>query len=883
MNRSTSPTSEEDEFDLAVSAHEAGDLTRAESLYRRILADSPADPIVLQLLGNILTVTGRLVEALAALDRSVEIDAANAGAWAQLALARLEAGNAALSAKAWTRAWRLDPATIAHLAPKLAPVLESEAARRPEFWQFAGEARLASGDTSQAVTDLHHALDHPASTDSARTTLGGLLLAAEQPAEAIGILSGGDSPPEMSTARRLNLAQALLRTGDPTGAITTLDGLAAWGDREIRAATSTRVLSHLRLDSIGDAFAAVVAGLEALPDDPELVLLASDVERRMGRLQEAIDRLRSATTCPLPDRRLQVRLAELLIESGTPEQALKLLETTQTAADGDPWPAKVATAAALAELGRRTEALNIVRDARIASMPSSLRLDLAKTAIVRCRDFELGERILRDVLDAEPDCIAARRELARLLLGITLYRDALEILETDNATRSDPECQVLAWRCRLQLGHDATRLQQDLLDETAGRGTAQISDLLLTTQYPDHLDERDVVALHRRWKEYLQLEAEERSFAPKVSPSGTRRPLRVGLLSGDLRLHSVAFFLEGWLGKVDQNRVQCIALDLGRSRDAMSLRLRREFAEWIDIRGRSHLDFRRLVRQAKIDMVIELGGHTAGCRLDLLHPRAVPLQLSWLGYPNTTGLDSIDLRLVDQITDPEGQAWLGSEQLVRIEPPFVCYHPPDLDIPVGASPNRPPTFGSFNNLQKISDRTVRLWASTVRSVPDARLLLKARGTQDPRTQNRIRERFAAADLPPDRVDFLPPLGEVPSHLARYADIDVALDPFPYHGTTTTCEALWMGVPVVSRIGDTHRSRVGLSLLRAIDRPDLAVGTDDAFVRTAITEIQSNDRSLPGRAALRERMESSPLCDASSFAARFTTALERAWNDATGRR
>lgn len=877
MSPGPDPPNGDDDFERAVSAHQSGDLPAAEFLYRQILSAAPDDPVVLQLLGNVLAVTGRLDEALTALEQSVAIDAESAEAWAQLALARLRAGSTGSSTEAWIRAWRLDPVPIGHLAPMFAPLLEAEALRRPEFWLIAGENRLASGDAEAAMVDLRHAVAWPASEEAARSTLGGLLLVADDAESAIDVLITGKAADAMSNPRRINLAQALLRNGQPHEAIRTLEGIENQDPVEIRAATTLRVTAYLGLGEIENAEAAVESGLVALPEDPILILLASSIDQRTGRIRNSIDRLRSAVVADETNAELRLRLAELLIEVGDATEALSTLDRASDDAGADPWSLRSLRADALAELGDQEASLQIVRAAVGEKIDSAVLLRLAQTAVVRCHDVELGQRLLRGLLVADPRCLAARRELARTLLKGTLYREAVEILEADPRTGRDPECLSMLWQCRIQLGELPPSADWDSVVASGSAFATDVSDMLLTMQYPNHLDERLVADLHRGWQRCLEGDGGRLQVqAPTRPAEKLRRPLRVGFLSADLRRHAVAFFLSSWLGEVDPRRLRCVALSASQSEDAMSLALKSRFSEWHHVHGYSPMRFRELIDRSGIDILIELGGHTAGSRLDLLHPRSAPVQVSWLGYPNTTGLDSIDFRIVDDFTDPHHQPWFGTERLLHIKAPFLCFGPPTLDLPTVASQGRPTTFGSFNNLQKISDRTVELWASTVRAVPEARLLLKGRGLEDERVRHRLGERFAAAGLERNRLRLLGPDKDLPSHLAQYREVDVALDPFPYHGTTTTCEALWMGVPVVSRIGRTHRSRVGLSLLQSVGLPECCASSDEEFVAIASRLIQSPLGRSMSRDALRQRMESSLLCDPKSFATRFTDVLDLAW-------
>lgn len=250
-----------------------------------------------------------------------------------------------------------------------------------------------------------------------------------------------------------------------------------------------------------------------------------------------------------------------------------------------------------------------------------------------------------------------------------------------------------------------------------------------------------------------------------------------------------------------------------------------------------------------------------------------------IGYPNTTGLTAIDVRLVDSHTDPSGDEALATERLLRLDPCFLCYAPPtDAPAPTTPASHAPFTFGSFNAIAKVGDACCALWARALAAVPDARLLLKTKALADDTARAALLDRLARAGISPERVELVPSTATVAEHLALYGRIHVALDSFPYHGTTTTCEALWMGVPVVTRVGDRHAARVGASLLAAVGLEELVANDDDAFA--AICARLARDRAALEalRHGLRDRLRTSPLTDADGYRTRFTRAIRALWQE-----
>jgi predicted O-linked N-acetylglucosamine transferase (SPINDLY family) len=277
-----------------------------------------------------------------------------------------------------------------------------------------------------------------------------------------------------------------------------------------------------------------------------------------------------------------------------------------------------------------------------------------------------------------------------------------------------------------------------------------------------------------------------------------------------------------------------------------------------------------------VDILVDLAGHTGGGRLLAFARKPAPLQITYLGYPNTTGLPSIDCRITDALTDPVGESdRLHTEGLLRIDGCFLAYALLDELPPVAprATSGEPLTFGSFNNLAKISPTTVRLWKDVLAACSGSRMIIKATSLGDSPTRELAAKRFASLGLPMDRVELIGPTATQQEHLATYARIDVALDTFPYNGTTTTCEALAMGVPVISLFGAHHASRVGLSILSAAGFEQWATNDSTCFVQAACGVA---NQAASYRLALRDRLRASTLCDGRGIARKIESAYRTAW-------
>ena len=369
-------------------------------------------------------------------------------------------------------------------------------------------------------------------------------------------------------------------------------------------------------------------------------------------------------------------------------------------------------------------------------------------------------------------------------------------------------------------------------------------------------------------------------FANSSEP--TRR-LRVAVLSPDLRMHSCAYFIEPLLQHLDREQFELYLYHDHFRTDAVSARLRGLAAVWRNFLGQPGPIVEAAVRADAPDIVIDLAGHTGLTnRLPLFARRLAPVQVTYLGYPNTTGVANMDYRFTDALADPVGDAdALATETLVRLAPTAWTYAPPADAPDVAEAPclvRGHITFGCFNNLTKVTDDVVALWGRVLHAVPGSRLTLKGRGLDDSVVRARYQERFARLGLPAERVDFLARTDDTKSHLALYHGVDIALDTFPYHGTTTTCEALWMGAPVVTRAGERHASRVGVSLLAAAGHLEWVATDAGDYVRIA-TELASEPTRLAAiRSGLRNDLRRGPLLDHAGQAGCFGAALRRCWTD-----
>lgn len=356
------------------------------------------------------------------------------------------------------------------------------------------------------------------------------------------------------------------------------------------------------------------------------------------------------------------------------------------------------------------------------------------------------------------------------------------------------------------------------------------------------------------------------------------RVLRIGYVSPDFRRHSVAYFIEPVIRAHNRDAVEVFCYADVRAPDDVTERIRADADQWRDIAGLSDQRVSEIIRGDGIDILVDLTGHTENNRMLLFARKPAPVQVSWIGYPATTGLFTVNYKIVDAVTDPPGMTeGHYSEQLIRLPDSFLCYLP-EKEAPavseLPATSNGRVTFASFNNLAKVSEELASLWGELFRELPAARLILKARAFASARARSHLIEMFRRHGIDGDRIELMPFIPGQSGHLGVYNKVDIALDTYPYNGTTTTCEALYMGVPVITLAGGTHASRVGASLLTNAGLPELIAGSPDEYVRIAKTLAGDRGRLAGLRAGLRNRVSGGPLTDAK----RFVVNLERAYRE-----
>jgi protein O-GlcNAc transferase len=399
---------------------------------------------------------------------------------------------------------------------------------------------------------------------------------------------------------------------------------------------------------------------------------------------------------------------------------------------------------------------------------------------------------------------------------------------------------------------------------------------LFVRNYSDEVDANELFAAHREWG----LKQPRVEHVTKARPVLHRRHrLKIGFVSPDLRRHSVAHFVTPILGYIDSAAFEVICYYNHRSSDVVTSALRRFADTWRSVTGKSARMVAEMIARDEVDVLVDLAGHSAANRLDVFAYAPARMQVTYLGYPTTTGVRAMHYRLTDWVVDPEGAEALSTERLLRLPDSYFCYMAPEEAPAVSNLPalsRSGITFGSFNNMAKLTPTTLRIWGRLLKALPQSRLRLKNKSLENAMVRNDLLQRIRQYGVEEDRVQLMGWESARTSHFALYNDIDIALDTLPYNGATTTCEALWMGVPVVTLSGSTHASRMGASILSAAKVGEQIAEDEDAYVNIC-RALAADVAKLAGlRARLRSRIASSPLMNYIQFARNFERTLLTAW-------
>ncbi|MCC6538345.1 MAG: tetratricopeptide repeat protein [Bryobacterales bacterium] len=817
---------------LSVAMFQLGDAAGAVEYAERAARLNPSAADYWSNLGRYYQSLGRWADAEGALNRATALAPRHRLAYMNLGLVHSARGDRAAARAAFLRHLEINPDDPGAL----------------HQW---GTQLLDWGSAAEAVPVFCRVAELKPHSPETFNNLGNALQALGQPAESIVYYRQAlQMKPDYAEAVA-NEGAAWLATGDKARAVECFERalamtpglIAARGNLANLAAAEGR---HL------DAVSAFRAILAEAPGSAETWNNLGNSYQELGRYEEALEAYRAALQARPSYHLVYNNIGNTLRRQGRYEEAVAQYAQA-LAAQPDFVEALNNQAVALMDLGRMAEAIEL---------------------------YERARRLRPDYVDPLINLANVYRDRGRPELSIAHLREALKLAPQHPYAWNNLGC-ALSDQGEAEEAIACFRRSLEL----APSNPQSYSNILLNLHYTGQASPEQIAAEHAVYgKRFGEQAAAYR--APHRNLADPDRPLRIGYVSADFRRHSVAYFAEPVVeGHNRGQHAVYLYADVARP-DAITARFQALAGErWRDIRGLNDERFAALVRQDEIDILVDLGAHTANSRLASFTAQPAPVQLTWLGYPNTTGLASIGYRLTDAVADPVGQteAW-HSEELVRLAGGFLCFRPPAGAPPVTVPPpalvaGAPFTFGSFNNQAKLSEPCVAAWARILHAAPGARLAIKNKALSETEARTRLQARFAAHGIGPERLWMSGAIDSFQGHLAAYSFVDLALDTFPYNGTTTTCEALWMGVPVLTWAGRAHVERVGASVLAAagLGEEFVAASVDDYVSRAAGWSAPAGRERLAAlRPALRERLAASALTNEGAFTSTLEQTYRNLW-------
>ena len=709
-----------------------------------------------------------------------------------------------------------------------------------------GNVYRAQGRLEEAEAAYRGAIAIDAALPNAYRNLGDLLKFQGRVDDAIDILVRAASLMPDDADSHFILADSLSACGRYQEACQSYrDGLGI--APRVAAAHNNLGASLRHMSRDQEALACFEEALRIDPGLGDAHANLADLLQRGGSADKAIEHYRAAAARQGDAVHCRRSLGQLLLAENRTDEALQCYREVLTL--------ESESARSHYELGNALVAGGHVDEA-IERFRQAVRLDPADPnalvnlgyAFNESRRFEEARQCFRQALTLDPELVEAHNNLGGVLQMQGQLRPAMQSYER-----------------ALKLAPDQFYVR---------------SNYLTCLNYHDEAVPEDVFEQHRRWSELLASALTPPKAVQVLRPDRDRR-LRIGYVSADFRLHSVAFFIAPVIEQHDREQFEVTCYAHVAKPDANTQRIKALSDNWRDITSLSDAEVAAWIRRDAIDILVDLSGHTVGNRLPVFAERPAPVQVTYLGYPNTTGLESMDYRLTDALTDPPGRSdRLHSEEIVRLDEGFLCFQPlescPETRESRASDTGAGVTFASFNELLKITPATVSVWCEILARTPGSKLIIKGTSLDDDGTRQLALDRFVEHGLEAERLQLVGRTPTLEEHLDLYNRVDIALDTFPYNGTTTTCEALWMGVPVVSQSGDVHASRVGLSLLSSVGLDDLVADNAEDYVATAVSLAVDHARRRQLRKVLRDRMRRSALMDAQGFTRRIESAYREMW-------
>jgi len=805
-----------------LSHHQAGRLAQAESFYRQILQREPQHADALHLLGVIAYQVQQYDAAAQLIEQAIAANPNNPAYHVNLGSVRQDQGRV--------------EAAIGHYRQAL--VLQPD---YPEAHNNLGNALLARGENEAAIESYLNALRYRGDYAQAHNNLGSAFQAQHQAHRAISHYRQALALNPQFIHARVNLGNVLQECGELDAAIESYRQALAISPEMAEVHNNLGNALQARQDNDA-ALTSYRSAIEFKPDYAEAYFNMGNIHRDKGDVAAAIALYRQAISIKADYAEAHYNLGITLEESGEIDTAAQHYryaldhrpDYTEAYNNFGRW---------LASQGRLDDAIYAYQQA-LQYQPSYVEAHNNWGIVLEEKgQLDAAMEHYRQALAIRPDYAISHNNLGRNLSSQGKFSQAIQCFRL--ALELKPEFDAAYSNLLFHLNNDTSPSPADYLAQASSFGTRVAARAAPYT----HAD---------------------------TSQSLAR--LRIGFISGDLRTHPVGFFLESVVAHLDRQRFELVAYVTKPGEDAVTARIKQHFSEWHSLLGLSDAAAASKIHDDGIQILIDLAGHTADNRLPVMARKPAPVQVAWLGYFASTGVAAIDYILADDQVLPVGEESHFVETPWRLPDCYLCFTAPRDPIAVNRLPllsNGYVTFGCFNKLNKMNDAVVALWARVLHAVPGSRLVLKAKELTDVSARDLTQARFAAWGIAPQRI-VMEGFSVRASYLENYHRVDIALDPFPYPGGTTTVEALWMGVPVLSRRGSRFLSHAGESLLKTAGLPEWIAADDEDYVRRAQAYAADVTSLAELRAGLRDRLLASPLCDAPRFAANLGQALNGMW-------
>lgn len=882
----------QDKTDALVKLYHSGQVIETELACKELLNTHAQSLLVLNILGAALSGQGKLQEAVESYDKAIGIRPDFAEAYSNRGAALKALGQLDGALDSFNKAIQLKPDYA-------------------EAYSNQGNVLQALGQFNDAVTSYESAIQLKPDYAEAYYNRGNVLHELGRSDEAV--VSHEEAirlNPNFAEAY-LNLGVAMHGLGRPSEALEKYNKAIVLKPNYAEV-YSNRGFALQELGELNEALADYCSAVQLKPDYAEAYYNRGNVLEMLGQLDEAVASHEKAI-------QLKPDYAQAYNNRGNVLRELELLnkalESYNKAVQLKPDYAEAHSnrGIALQALGQLSEAFesynkaiqfkpdhteaytnqgNLFRelgqfDNSVAGYKKAIELepDCAETYSnlgVVLKDLgQLDESVesLEKAIQLKPDCAEAHsnlgitlQELGRLYDSIASYDKAIRHrpdYEKAYSNRGNSLKELGQLDAALESFNKAIQLKPDYIEA--------YNNLLMFLNYTTRHSSIDRVSIARKFGELVTKKARTRFSDYHCQPMPGR--LRVGFVSGDLRSHPVGYFLESILSSIDSSKIELIAYSTTPKFDALSERIKPLFSQWKPIYDQNDETAAKLIHTDGIHVLLDLAGHTAENRLPMFAYKPSPVQVSWLGYFATTGVNEMDYLLGDPFVTPPKYDDKFTEKVWRLPESRWCVTPPDVGVGVSALPalsNGYVTFGCFSNLTKVNDAVIRLWAKILAAIPNSRLLFKAAQFRDPLVRKRVIQEFAARGISSTQLTLEGPEARQ-KYFAAYKNIDITLDPFPFTGGTTSVDSLWMGVPLITLAGDSLASRQGVGVLMNAGLPDLIAKDEEEYLNKAVLFASDLDKLTSLRAGLRSKLLASPLFDAPRFARNFENALTEMWN------